>query len=167
VINLVYVLLGIALLVAGRKLYWLFVGVIGFVVGITLAEQIITGVSDLVLIAIALAAGAIGGVLAFALQRLALAVAGFLAGGYILMTLLNVLGLNQAAWLPFLIGGIIGAVLVAMLLDPALIVLSALLGANVLVDMLSVERWMGMVLLAALTAIGITIQFAGMRRGRR
>ncbi|MBN1146685.1 MAG: hypothetical protein JXA78_05480 [Anaerolineales bacterium] len=166
-IKLASVLFGIALLIAGRKLYWLFVGAIGFVVGIILAEQIFVGASDLVLIAIALAAGVIGAFLAVALQRLALIVAGFLAGGYILMTLLNTLGLNQVAWLPFLIGGIIGAVLVAMLFDPALVVLSALLGASMLVELLFVERWVGLALLAALTAIGITIQFASMRDRQR
>lgn len=166
-IKLVYVLSGITLLVAGRKLYWLFVGVIGFVIGVVFTSQIFTGLSDLALTAIALTAGVIGAVLAIAVQRLALPIAGFLAGGYILKTLLDTLGLNQAAWLPFLIGGIIGAVVVAMLFDPALIGLSALLGASMLVSMLSVERWMGLALLVVLSAIGVTIQLAGMRGGRR
>jgi len=165
--KLVYALLGIALLAAGRRLYWLFVGVVGFVVGILLAGQYFASASDVALIAIALVAGVIGAVLALALQRLAVIAAGFLAGGYILMSLLASLGLNQAAWLPFLIGGIIGAVLVAMLFDPALVILSALLGASLLVELVPVERWAGAALLVALAAIGIAIQFADQRGGRR
>lgn len=166
-IRLVYILSGIALLIAGRRLYWLFVGAIGFVIGVVFTSQIFAGLSDLALGVIALTAGVLGALLALAVQRLALPIAGFLAGGYILKTLFDALGLNLAAWLPFLIGGIIGAVLVAMLFDPALVVLSALLGASMLINLLSAERWMNLTLLAVLTAIGITIQFAGMRAKRR
>jgi len=83
VINLI---LGVALLVAGRKLFWLFVGAAGFVTGIQLATWFWQG-PELLAIVIGLVVGVIFALLAIFLQGVAIGIAGFLAGGYILTVL--------------------------------------------------------------------------------
>ena len=51
------VISGLALLTLGRRLFWLFVGLIGFAVGIALAGQVFPSQSDLTQIIIALVLG--------------------------------------------------------------------------------------------------------------
>jgi hypothetical protein len=129
-LSLINIILGGALLVAGRKLFWLFVGVAGFIAGMQLATQYWQG-PELLAIVFGLVVGVIFAVLAIFLQGVAIAVAGFLAGGYILTVLAGMLGLNQDAfsWIVYLIGGVIGALLVIVLFDWAIITLSSLAGA--------------------------------------
>ncbi len=75
--------LGIVMLVAGRKLFWLFVGVVGFTVGIGMAERFFPGESETTLLILALITGVLFAVLALFLKRIAVGVAGFVAGGYL------------------------------------------------------------------------------------
>src|SRR5687767_7172924 len=99
-LSIISIILGGALLIAGRKLFWLFVGAAGFVAGLQLATQFWQG-PELLAIVVGLVVGAIFAVLAIFLQGVAIGVAGFLAGGYILTALADILGLNQGAvsWL--------------------------------------------------------------------
>ena len=132
----VMVLAGLAALLFGRQLFWLFVGIVGFLVGFELATRLITGQPDWIILLIALVAGLLGALLAVFLQYVAVAVAGFLAGGYALFTLLRTLDLmpdmEWARWGLLIVGGIIGAALILLLYDWALIVLSAGTGAATL-----------------------------------
>jgi hypothetical protein len=75
-------ILGIFLLFFGRRLFWLFVGVAGFIAGLTLVPQIISGQSELVILLIAIIAGIIGAFLAIMLEGFAILIAGFLADVY-------------------------------------------------------------------------------------
>jgi hypothetical protein len=162
------ILAGVALLTLGRKLFWLFVGMIGFVVGISLAGQFLRGQPDWVILIIALAAGLLGALFALLLQRLAVWLAGFIAGGYIAISLLSELGwgTDGLPWLPFLIGGIIGAVLVMVLFDWTLIILSSLTGATVIVQEAHFGRLIMVLLFVVLFTVGIVIQASLMRQDR-
>jgi hypothetical protein len=84
-----------------------------------------------------------------------------------LLTFLEALGLGLPVWLSFLIGGIIGAALVAALFDWALVILSTLLGASLLVDVLPVSGWVSALLFAVLSLIGFGLQVASMGGSRR
>ncbi|MBN1138094.1 MAG: hypothetical protein JXM73_16010 [Anaerolineae bacterium] len=133
------ILIGIALLLLGRKLFWLFVAGIGFVVAVGLVQRLFTRLevetSTLVLVLIGLVAGIIGALLAIFLQRAAVAIVGFAAGGYIVFSLLDLLQWGQGTLLPWalaLVGGIVGVVLAGRLLEWALIILSSLSGAFLL-----------------------------------
>ena len=165
---LLRVLLGIAILTMGRKLFWLFVGVVGFVVGISLANQYISGESQLVLLVIALAVGVLGALLALFLGRLVVGIAGFIAGGYAVMTLAKLIGLNLSFpfWALFLIGGVVGAILIAAVFDWALIILSSITGASILIDAMGTSQGLAVLVFVVLLAIGIGIQ-AGIRHGER
>ncbi len=164
--DIVRILAGIVLLTLGRKLFWLFVGVAGFVFGFVLATQFLSGQPDWVVLVIALVAGLVGVLFALFLQRLAVGVAGFIAGGYILINLLNALGwqTGQLVWLPFVIGGIIGAVLVLILFDWALIILSSLTGATLIVQTLHFGSLIMALAFIVLLVVGIMIQASMMTR---
>lgn len=162
------ILVGVIALTLGRKLFWFFVGAVGFVAGIALATQFLEGQSDWMILAIALGAGLLGALLAVLVQQVAISVAGFIGGGYIAINLLNVLGWETGgfAWLPFVIGGIIGVVLVWVLFDWALIVLSSLTGASLIVQATDFGSQITGLLFVVLLIVGIVIQAGLMRRDR-
>jgi hypothetical protein len=137
--TIVRFLAGLGLLTLGRKLFWLFIAVIGFEFGFSLAERFFQrrGASDdLIVLGIALVFGIAAALLGIILQQIAIYVGGFLAGGSFLV---NVLGLYSGRGVPienlfllgaFIVGGIIGVILVTLIFDWALIILSSLVGAE-------------------------------------
>jgi hypothetical protein len=153
------------LLVAGRKLFWLFVGAAGFVAGLQLATQFWQG-PELLAIVVGLVVGVIFALLAIFLQGAAIGVAGFLAGGYILTVLADMVGLNQGAfsWIVYVIGGIIGLLLVIFLFDWALITLSSLAGASLVTQALLIPSGIASVVFLALVIVGIVIQGSMLQR---
>jgi hypothetical protein len=163
--NILRILIGILVLILGRKLFWLFVAVVGFAFGAALGTQLFQGQPDWLILVIALGAGLLGALLAIFLQEIAVAVAGFIGGGYIALILLNALGQDPgpASWLPFLIGGIIGLVLMIALFDWALIVLSSLVGAGLILQAIQLRRPIEGLLSLILVVIGIAIQASLMR----
>ncbi len=162
-------LAGAASLTLGRKLFWLFVAALGFEFGVLVATRVFRGESDLLVIGIALLGGVLGALLALALQNLVVGVVGFIAGGYLLVALTQALGLElmHVAWLPFIIGGVLGAVFVAVLFDWALIVLSSLNGALIIADVFSPRNGvLTLFVVLVLCLIGVSIQ-AGLWRTER
>ena len=162
------ILMGAVVLILGRKLYWLFVGAVGFVLGIALATRFLSGGSQWVILAIALAAGVLGALLAVFLQQAALAVAGFIGGGYVGYVLAGMMGweAGRLLWVPALIGAIVGVVLVVALFEWALIILSSLTGAGIIVEATHFRPPIAGLLFVALLIVGIAVQ-AGLMRGDR
>lgn len=159
-ITLINILIGIILLTLGRKLFWLFVGLIGFAVGFHYATSVWQLQSQLLLIGLAALTGILGAVLAVFFQKIAVGLAGFAGGGYIALNLINLLGvrLDQLIWLPYLIGGIIGMLLLFFIFDWALIFISALAGASMIIQVLSLNPGMEIGLYLALVIFGLIIQ---------
>jgi hypothetical protein len=153
-------ILGILLLFLGRRLFWLFVGVAGFIAGLTLAPQLISGQSELTILLIAIIAGIIGAFLAIMLEGLAILIAGFLAGGYLLTTLVVSIGISVSAEpsVIYIIGGIAGLLLVAVFFDWAIIILSALLGADILMQFVHISSSAYWLVFLGLVVIGIAVQ---------
>ncbi len=163
-------ILGGILLILGRKFFWLFVGILGFLAGLNLATRLLAGRPEWVILLVAIVAGFIGAGLAIFFQRLAIALAGFLAGGYILVSLLAVLGLDAGGalyWVLYIIGGIIGAVLTTVLFDWALIVLSSIAGANLIVTALNLTPPAHAFWLVLLAIVGVIIQALLFQRDRQ
>lgn len=139
VLNVINLVLGSALLLAGRKLFWLFVGAAGFVTGIQLATRFWQGPGWLAIL-VGLVIGIIFALLAIFLQALVIGIAGFLLGGYILTGLAAMFGLEvngTMTWIMYIIGGVVGLMLVSFLFDWALITLSSLAGASLIVQSFS------------------------------
>jgi len=155
------VLAGAALLLLGRRLFWLLVGVIGFIFGYEYGAQIYTGASDTLLLSVALATGLVGGVLAYFVQALMIAVAGFLVGARLAVILFNAVHPipNQDFWLlAFLAGGVIGAALLVAVFDSALLFLSSLFGASLIVETIELPPYQKLIAFLVLLAVGLVVQ---------
>src|SRR3974377_1590177 len=79
------ILVGAAILLLGRKLFWLFVGAMGFVLGAEIATQVTHEPVLILLVAIGL--GILGALLAVLFQKVAVGLVGFFAGGRIAVAL--------------------------------------------------------------------------------
>lgn len=158
-LNLINLLLGAALLLAGRKLFWLFIGIVGFMTGVQLAARFWDG-PEWTAIVIGIIVGLLFALLAVFIEALAIGIAGFLVGGFVLTTFTNMLGFTDGLlfWLFFAIGGMIGLLLVMFLFDWALIVLSSLAGASLIVQALFAEGGPGSLVFIGLFLLGLIIQ---------
>ncbi len=166
-LSVISLILGFALLLAGRKLFWLFVGVAGFVTGVELVLRFWQG-SEVTAIIVGLIVGVIFALLAIFIQTIAIAAAGFFAGGYVLTVLAGMLRINGGAFslVIYIIGGILGVILVAFLFDWALITLSSLAGASLIVQAFSPNGVAGGTLFVVLFLAGVIIQGMILRRER-
>src|SRR5438093_12430383 len=73
-------LIGIVILLFGRKFFWLCVAAVGFVAGVELAPHLVNEPSPLLQLTVAIVLGFIGALLSLFLQKVAIAVFGSLAG---------------------------------------------------------------------------------------
>jgi hypothetical protein len=167
--DLLRILFGLILVTTGRRLYWFFVGVMGFLVGVVYAPLIFPGQSSAMQIVLALVAGFVGAAIALFIQNLMVGLAGFVAGGFIVTRILQALAYNTSSygWIPFVIGGVIGAALVAILFDWALVILSSLAGAILITQGLPVSLQIQGLIFVVLVLIGIAVQAATMPREKR
>jgi hypothetical protein len=154
------ILIGLVLILAGRKMFWLFVACVGFISGFHYSQYIWAIHSPALVLVLSIAVGALGAVIAIFFQKAAIVVAGFAAGGYIAMMLIDQFtGLPaQIAWLPYVVGGIIGAVILYAVFDWALILLSTLTGAALVVQMMAFKPWVEIALFVILSAAGVVFQ---------
>ena len=127
----VEIILGAILLFAGCEVFWLFLGIAGFIAGFKLAQACLPSTSPMVTFAIAGGSGLIGIFITLFFQTAAIALTGFMAGMYLVFSLFGSLDGTLGLWQPILIifGGILGAALMAAYFDWALIALSSLAGA--------------------------------------
>ncbi len=158
------ILAGGLLLVLGRKLFWLFVAILGFAAGLTVAARLFHVQPEWLQLVIAIAVGILGALLAYFLEKIAIAVSGFLGGAYIATSLAISLAGNMEpkgdvlSWVFFIVGGIVGAVLAVMLFDWALIILSSLAGALLVMEGLKLTGPVGWLIALGLFIVGIVIQ---------
>ena len=160
------VVIGIALLTTGRHLYWVFVGAAGFIVGSSLAQQLLIGQSSWMTVTISLFTGVVGVVLAIFAQRFAVGFAGFVLGSYVLASLFFAVGLEGTGWMWLaLVGGvIIGLAFALAVLDFALIFLCSIAGANLIVQTIHLNPTTSFILFAILFGVGVTFQLIMLRK---
>jgi len=158
--------IGLAVLLFGRKLFWLCVAAIGFAAGVTLASHIVSEPTPLLQLTFAILLGFIGALLALFVQKLAIGLAGFIAGGRFAVGLVATFVAQYAShyWLIFIIGGLIGTVLLLMLFDWALIFVSSLIGADLITSAISLPPTGEILLFSALVLFGVLVQAASIRR---
>ena len=151
----IYAIAGLAALCFGRRLFWLFVGAAGFVAAFQLVSSLLPGRQSWLLLCIALGGGIAGALLAVGLQYVAAALAGFVAGAYATIPLAQAFGASP--WI-ILLAGVLGALLMLLVFDWALIVLSALLGARALVVVSGLVGPLAALAWLLLTGLGVGIQ---------
>jgi hypothetical protein len=163
---IVNMVIGIALLTTGRRLYWVFVGAAGFILGSSLAQQLLTGQPSWMTVTISLITGVVGVVIAILAQRFAVGFAGFVLGSYALASLFFALGLEGTGWMWLALfgGGILALTLALAVLDFTLIFLSSIAGAELIVQTIQLNPTPSFVLFAILFGVGITIQLIMLRK---
>jgi hypothetical protein len=160
--------IGVVILFFGRRLFWLFVAAVGFAAGVELAPHIMHEPTPLLALSVALVLGFIGALLAIFLQKIAIGIAGFLGGGKLAVALAGAFYVQSAEYygLTFIIGGVIGALLLLMLFDWALIFLSSALGAYLIEGVVNLPPQGVTILFVVLVVIGVFVQAGALRRSR-
>jgi len=158
-IGILNVLIGGGLLLAGRRLFWLLVGAIGFLIGLEIATWI-TFRSELLIVIAALGLGVVFALMAVFLESVAIIMAGFLGGGFALMRVATLLGFEQdaARIVVFIVGGILGVILVVWLFNWALITISSLAGASMVVSGLFMRLTVRPLVFLGLVLLGVLFQ---------
>ena len=167
-VAIVGALIGIVTLLFGRKLFWLCVAAVGFAAGVEIAPHLVHEPSPLLALTVALVLGLIGALLALFLQKIAIAVLGFLAGGKLAGAIAAAFFVHYAQYstIIFVAGGVVGAILLLVLFDWALIVVSSLIGAHLIVfqGAITLPPSGSTILFIGLAIIGIMVQAASLRR---
>ncbi|MBE0618483.1 MAG: DUF4203 domain-containing protein [Proteobacteria bacterium] len=163
--NGVRILLGALVLLLGRRLFWLAVGIMGFLFGF---DWVTYSLGDWPAWATWLAAIGLGSLCALGaifLQRVSFGIGGFLAGAYLLVWLMTRLGFQNgpAPGLFFVVGGLAGAVLAVVFVDWVLVALTSLAGAAAVVEGIGASPLVSGLLFVGLAAVGIAVQTATLR----
>jgi len=164
--TIVGVIIGVVILFFGRKLFWLCVAAVGFAVGLQIAPLLVNDSSSLLALLIALIFGVLGALLALFLQKVAIAVLGFLAGGKLATAIAAAFFVQYAQYstIIFVIGGIIGAILLLALFGWALIVVSSFIGAYLIQSAIVLPPTGSTLVFIGLAMVGIFVQAASYRR---
>jgi len=165
-VTIIGVLIGVVILFFGRKLFWLCVAAVGFAVGVKIAPLLVNESSSLLALLIALIFGVLGALLALFLQKVAIAVLGFLAGGKLATAIAAAFFVQYAQYstIIFVIGGIIGAILLLSLFGWALIVVSSFIGAYLIQSAIVLPPTGATLVFIGLAMVGIFVQAASYRR---
>jgi hypothetical protein len=169
--SLVLILVGLLPLFFGRRLFWLFVGVAGFLFGFTLAQAALADQPVLTQLLLGLLVGIACAVLARLFVKPMAIVGAFLAlagVGVGIGTMLAAPG--WMSWLLWLVFGLIGALLVALYYDWALILASAGNGAAAVIaglaGFLVLAGWMRLALLIVVFLLGVLYQARDLRESQ-
>lgn len=161
---------GVLLAVVGRHLFWLAVGLVGFLLTYSVATALLPDLDPIVVTALAVGIGVVGAVVTLASLRLVASIAGGLLLAVVARALF-VLYVDDSAWqwFAFAIGVALGWLLVRGLFDVGIIVTTALGGgwyvatglatADVALSS-SATLWAGL----GVAIIGIAVQTSVWRR---
>ncbi|MFQ5801574.1 MAG: DUF4203 domain-containing protein [Candidatus Methylomirabilales bacterium] len=155
---------GLILLVCGRKLFWLFVAIMGFLVGMEFTGVMLADRPQWVLLLVALGTGVLGALLAVFAERVAFVLGGFFAGSYLALIVADSFGGGGHSMVLFAVGGVIGSVFAALIIDWAIIVLSCLVGAAAIVQALDLGQTLSAIVFMVLVSGGTFFQARLMTR---
>jgi hypothetical protein len=160
VARIVLVLVGVALLAAGRRLFWLAVAALGFAAGLFAVDRWLGDLPRPTALVVALACGLLGLVLALLVQKVAVAFGGFVLGAVLAARLLPQAAFDLGPWLPLVVvaGGVVAALLALAAFGLALTIVTAGAGAALLVESVAVPAPLEPLLLAGLWLVGVLFQ---------
>jgi hypothetical protein len=169
------IVIGLVLLLFGRRVIWLFVGIGGFLLGWFVVPAFWDNIELWTRLVIGIVVGIVLAFLAYRFTRIMVAIAGFLVVG--VATVLAVRYFGGSApngsrnfWIAFGCGGVVGAVVLGLFFNWALIVLTSLAGAGAIVKGIlyftpEPPKWVQGVAVAVLFIIGLVVQIK--TRGRK
>jgi hypothetical protein len=153
-------LIGFAVLVMGRQIFWVFVAGLGFALGMIYGGQYYSGQPDWMILLISATIAILGALLAYSLQRLAAGLVGIITGWYLTNIILQYtqpqIG-RLEAFAPIIIGIICGILIIAYF-DISVIVLSSLAGSAIIVSGMNFANRYEMIVLVAMALLGMGVQ---------
>ena len=159
-------LIGIVILFFGRKLFWLCVAAVGFAAGLQIAPLLVNEASSVLALVIAVVFGILGALFVVFIQKIAIAVLGFLAGGKLATAIAAAFFVQHAQYstIIFVIGGIVGAILLLAVFGWALIVVSSFIGAYLIQSAIVLPPTGLTLVFIGLAILGIFVQTVSFRR---
>ncbi|MBZ0295896.1 MAG: hypothetical protein K8L99_25275 [Anaerolineae bacterium] len=158
-VRILFILGGVILLVAGWRVYDFIVIIAGFLIGASIAVSLVGTDNTFLVIAALLIGGLIGAALGIFLYYVAVFVIGAYIGILITNAIASALALTPISPVILLIGGLIGGLVLIGLSFEFLVLLSSLVGAQLLTLALGLNAlW-----LLVFAVIGIIIQLALIR----
>jgi hypothetical protein len=153
------ILVGLSLLLFGRRLYWLMFATVWFLVAMLVTTVFLppTQESQWWLV-VPFIAGIAGAILSLFVHKTALRFFGALAGAYVGYHLLQPHVVDPWPWVGLGVGVLVGFLMVMMVFNGALILLSSLLGAMLLLEPMSASPEVRMAVTAGLVIVGCAIQ---------
>lgn len=150
---------GVILLIGGWRIYDFVIIVAGFLIGASFAVSLVPPDDTLLVLAALLIGGLIGAGLGLLLYHVAVFLIGAYIGAILTASAAAALDLTPISSLVLLIGAILGGVILLVLSFELLVLLSAIVGAQ----MLALGLGLGAAWVLLFTVIGIVIQLALMR----
>ena len=165
-VTIVGVIIGVVILFFGRKLFWLCVAAAGFAVGVEIAPLLVNEPSSLLALVVAIVFGVLGALLALFLQKVAITILGFVAGGKLATAIAAAFFVQyvQYSTIIFVVGGIIGAILLLALFNWALIVVSSFIGAYLIQSAIVLPPTGSTLVFIGLAIVGMFVQATSFRR---
>jgi hypothetical protein len=156
----VLVLVGVALLAAGRRLFWLAVAALGFCAGLFVVDRWMPSLGQPTALVVAAAVAILGLVLALVVQKVAVGFGGFLLGAVVTARLLPHTPLEPGPWLPLVVvaGGVLVALLALAAFGLALTVVTAGAGAALIVEAFTLPEPVELGLFVGLWVLGVAVQ---------
>jgi hypothetical protein len=153
---------GVLLLLAGRRLFWVSVACVGFIVAYRYTVEAGVPGPAWIIWAVPLGIGLLGAIVALVYQKLAVILVGFMIGGLVVTDLFHLIGFHggSLSWMILLAGGLVGAIALLFVFDWALIVLSSLAGAFVIVQSTGLDNAGGNITFVILAVLGMIVQAA-------
>ena len=153
-------MIGFAVLVIGRHLFWVFVSGLGFVLGMIYGGQYLSTQPQWMILLISAIIALLGALLAYTLQRLAAGLVGYATGWYLSVILIRYLSLDLGDFerIVPVVAGIISGLLIMRYFDWGAIILSSLAGAAIIVSGMTYSSRVEMIMLGSLAIFGMLIQ---------
>jgi hypothetical protein len=157
---LLKLVIGSILLIFGRKLVWLMVGLIGFVAGFSAAQAIVPDQPIWYALGGGIIVGLVLVLLARFIKNIIFGLGGFLLGAYLVNGILGILKLDLGtlAWIFILMGGALGAFFMLSAFEWALKILSSFSGAMLITQVIPPEFPYKQVVFIGLVILGVVLQ---------
>lgn len=155
VMRVIMIVVGLVLLVAGWRVYEFVIVIAGAMVGAAIASSLVVSTDAVTNLVVLLIGGVIGAVLSFFLYYVAVFLIGMHFGILLTNGLATTLALQPVSPLVLIVGGVIGGLILLGLSFQFLIVLSSLVGAQLLVVALGLPTIWTLVI----ALLGILVQF--------
>ena len=153
-------MIGLAVLVMGRQIFWIFIAGLGFALELLISTQFYDAQFEWEVLLISTVVAVVGAILAYTVQRFAAGLAGFATGWFLTIVVLSYFNLNLGqieSLIPYIVG-IISGILLIFFFDWGVIIASSLAGSAIIVSGMSLAGNAELALLLMFSVVGIVIQ---------